>query len=86
MGNTGSSLTPLQSCLDSVCAGRANCVGYPSNPFFQIQWAKPYNLATPVTPVAVIRPQNANDVAAAVKCAAQNGVKVQARSGGHSYA
>jgi FAD/FMN-containing dehydrogenase len=86
MGNSGSSLSPLQTCLNNVCAGRDSCVGYPSNPLYQIQWVKPYNLGVPVTPIAVVRPSSANDVAGVVKCAAKNNAKVQAKSGGHSYA
>lgn len=84
MGNTPS--TPLGTCLDAVCAGRANCVAYPSTPLYQSAWVKPYNLGVPVAPVAVFRPDNATDVAAAVKCASTNNVHVQAKSGGHSYA
>jgi FAD/FMN-containing dehydrogenase len=87
MGNSGSSVTPFQTCLNNVCASRASCVGYPANnPFYQIQWVKPYNLATPVTPVAVVRPRTAEDVAGFVRCAGRYNVKVQAKSGGHSYA
>jgi len=86
MGNTGSSQSPLEACLSNVCKGRINCVGFPSDPLYQIAWVKPYNLATGVTPVAVVRPTTAQDVAAVVKCATQNKVKVQAKSGGHSYA
>ncbi|KAM5351101.1 hypothetical protein ACJ41O_003824 [Fusarium nematophilum] len=67
---SGSSI-PIQECLDTVCAGRIGC---------------PYNLEFPVTPAAVMRPDNAIDVSEAVKCAKENGFKVQAKSGGHSYA
>jgi FAD/FMN-containing dehydrogenase len=84
MGNNPS--TPLQTCLNTVCAGRSDCVGYPTDPFFQIAWVQPYNLDLPVTPIAVVRPDTAQDVSGFVKCASQNGVKVQAKSGGHSYA
>lgn len=84
MGNGQSS--PLQTCLDAVCADRDGCVGYPSDPFYQISWVKPYNLDIPVEPAAVFRPDDADDVSGAVKCAAENGVSVQAKSGGHSYA
>lgn len=83
MGNQPSS--PLATCLSAVCGDRSDCVGYPNDPFYQLSWVKPYNLDIPITPAAVIRPDNANDVAGAVKCAAQNDKKVQARSGGHSY-
>ncbi|KAG5920119.1 hypothetical protein E4U42_006308 [Claviceps africana] len=77
--------TPLQQCLDSVCNGRSGCVRYPGQPFYQMSWVKPYNKAIGITPAAVIRPNTADEVAEAVKCAAKQGVYVQARSGGHSY-
>lgn len=84
MGNSQS--TPLQQCLNTVCNGRSGCVGYPSDPFYQLSWVKAYNKAIDITPIAVIRPNTANEVAAAIKCAVQNKVHVQAKSGGHSYA
>lgn len=89
MGNTASiaaAATPLQTCLNAVCAGRADCVAYPSNPLYSLEWTKPYNLALPVTPIAVIRPENAQDVSGTIQCATSNNVKLQAKSGGHSYA
>ncbi|KAJ8120644.1 hypothetical protein ONZ43_g2700 [Nemania bipapillata] len=52
----------------------------------KISWVNRYNLDLPVTPIAVTRPQTAQDVSGFVKCAAANSVKVQPRSGGHSYA
>jgi len=61
-------------------------VGFPSDPLYQINWVKPYNLDVDVTPAAVVRPSTAADVSGIVKCASQNKVKVQAKSGGHSYA
>ena len=84
MGNGQSS--PLADCLDAVCGDRSDCVNYAGAPFYQSSWVKPYNLDVPVTPAAVIRPDDADDVAAAVKCAVEHKVKVQAKSGGHSYA
>ncbi|GAB0134294.1 hypothetical protein EsDP_00002672 [Epichloe bromicola] len=83
MGNGQS--TPLQQCLTTVCNGRADCVGYPSNPFYQLSWVKSYNKAIKITPVAVIRPKTANEVAEAINCAVEGKVHVQAKSGGHSY-
>lgn len=83
MGNEQS--TPLQQCLTSVCNGRAGCVGYPSDRFYQLSWVKSYNKAIKITPVAVIRPNTANEVAEAIKCAVEGKVHVQAKSGGHSY-
>lgn len=78
----------LEDCLNDVCAGRSDCVAYPGtiDLLYQMLWVKPYNLAVDVSPAAVIRPNSSDEVAAAVRCAAASGVKVQARSGGHSYA
>lgn len=76
----------LYACLDAVAVGRTGFVGYPQNPRYQLEWVKPYNLDVKVSPVAVVRPQNAIDLSGVIKCANQNKIKVQARSGGHSYA
>jgi len=85
MGQGSSTPSGLQSCLNSVCNGRADCVAYPDTFLYQVNWVDRYNLAIPVQPVAVTRPQNAQDVSGFVKCAADNKVRVQAKSGGHSY-
>ncbi|KAK4451045.1 putative oxidase [Podospora aff. communis PSN243] len=82
----GQSPSALETCLNGVAAGRSGFVGYPSNPLYQIQWVKPYNLDVSVTPVAVVRPQSAQDISQIIQCATANGKKVQAKSGGHSYA
>jgi hypothetical protein len=47
---------------------------------------KPYNLARPFKPSVVVLPQTQQNVQDAVVCAGQAGLKVQAKSGGHSYA
>ncbi|SPO04570.1 related to reticuline oxidase (berberine bridge enzyme) [Cephalotrichum gorgonifer] len=83
MGNNPSALS---TCLADVCAGRAGCSASPSTPLYQLTWVKPFNLDVPVEPAAVIRPRNSAEVAGAVKCAVKHGVRVQAKSGGHSYA
>lgn len=46
----------------------------------------PYNLRLNYTPIAVAVPSTVPQVQAAVKCAAKLGVKVNPKSGGHSYA
>lgn len=46
----------------------------------------PFNLRLPFTPVALAIPSTLAQVQSAVSCAAKNGVKVNPRSGGHSYA
>ncbi|PHH88122.1 hypothetical protein CDD83_7942 [Cordyceps sp. RAO-2017] len=76
----------LATCLDAVCNGRHACVAYPDHLLYQASWVDRYNLDIPVHPIAVTRPSNADDVSGFVKCAAANNVRVQAKSGGHSYA
>lgn len=85
-GSSNSSTSPLANCLNTVCNGRSDCVAYPDNLLYQINWVTVYNLDIPITPIAVTRPDTADDVSGFVKCAASNNVKVQAKSGGHSYA
>ncbi|KAH9930407.1 FAD-binding domain-containing protein [Epithele typhae] len=48
--------------------------------------AAPFNLRLPWKPIALVYPTDTAGVSAAVKCGASHGVKVNARSGGHSYA
>ena len=48
--------------------------------------AEPFNLRLQYKPAAIALPKNNKDVQNAVNCASQAGLKVQARSGGHSYA
>ncbi|KAK4140475.1 Reticuline oxidase [Dichotomopilus funicola] len=43
------------------------------------------NLRLPITPAAITVPRDNKDVSHAVVCASQHGLKVQAKSGGHSY-
>ena len=83
MGNSPSS--PLESCLANALTSRAD-FSLPKDPFYQLTAVKPYNTAFSITPAAVTRPRSADEVAAVVKCATDQGLKVQARSGGHSYA
>jgi hypothetical protein len=45
-----------------------------------------YNHRLAYKPAAVVYPSTVQDVAKAVECASQAGIKVAARSGGHSYA
>ncbi|GAB1319837.1 Berberine bridge enzyme [Madurella fahalii] len=81
----GNSPSALQQCIETVGNGRVGFAGFPSNPLYQVAWVKPYNLDIPVSPAAVVRPQTAEDISGVIKCAAANNVKVQTKSGGHSY-
>ncbi|KAK6952639.1 hypothetical protein Daesc_004929 [Daldinia eschscholtzii] len=49
-------------------------------------YSSTYNLRLPVTPAAVVVPSTVEHISNAVNFAARHGFKVQARSGGHSYA
>lgn len=82
MGNSPSS--QLVSCLTNALS-RAD-ISLSQDPFYQLSAVKPYNTAFSITPAAVTRPRSADEVAAVVKCAADEGLKVQPRSGGHSFA
>ncbi|PTB66167.1 Glucooligosaccharide oxidase [Trichoderma citrinoviride] len=83
MGNSNSTL-PIESCIQSVCNGRLECYHVPTSNL-DTAWTKLYNLDLPRYPDIIVRPNNATEVSGAVKCAHDNGYKVQARSGGHSY-
>lgn len=82
MGNTSSA---LQQCLSTALAGNSSLVAYPSNPLYQLIDVHAYNLNIPVDPVAITYPTSAEQVSGIINCATASGLKVQARSGGHSY-
>ena len=70
----------------SACIASKNVpVNYAASATYN-QLAKPYNLRLPYSPAAIVIPTNQQQVSDAVICAAKNNLKVQARSGGHSYA
>jgi hypothetical protein len=74
----------FKSCLKAAAGGDSSRVAFPDI-FFDFLHVKRYNLYYNVKPAAVTYPLNANEVGALVKCGAQNNIKVQARSGGHSF-
>ncbi|KAF2279807.1 FAD-binding domain-containing protein [Westerdykella ornata] len=84
MGNTPS--TAVQQCLTNALGGNQALLAHKDTPLYQLAHVKPYNLDIPITPAAVTYPQTAEQVAAIVKCANDFSLKVQPRSGGHSYA
>jgi hypothetical protein len=73
--------TPLSQCLSAAVPNVAfsNKIGY------QLTDVRPYNLNIKVAPIAIGYPTTTQHVQAIIKCAAQNGANVQAKSGGHSY-
>jgi FAD/FMN-containing dehydrogenase len=78
--------SPLQLCLNDVFASSSGTVAYPQSPFYQLADVKVYNQHIPIIPAAVTRPTTSEEVSKVVQCAVASAVKVQARSGGHSYA
>ena len=50
------------------------------------QYASPYNTRLPWKPAVIVLPTTAQHVSSAVICAGQASLKVQPKSGGHSYA
>ncbi|TBU47404.1 FAD-binding domain-containing protein [Dichomitus squalens] len=72
------------SLIDCLTRAGLNPVT-PSNPTYQND-SLPVNLRLIYKPAALVYPNTTDDVSASVKCGAVNDVKVNARSGGHSYA
>lgn len=83
MGNSTS--VAVHDCLVNAVGGNEALLASADDPLYQISDVRPYNLDIPVTPAAVTYPETAAHVAGIVKCAAEAQLKVQARSGGHSY-
>ncbi|KAH8743721.1 hypothetical protein BGZ57DRAFT_338891 [Hyaloscypha finlandica] len=84
MGSSQSS--PLVSGIKAALGWDEKLFAFPSKFAYQLEDVRPYNLTIPVKPVAVTYPKTSAQVAAIVKVAADAGLKVQPRSGGHSYA
>ena len=74
----------LQDCLDAVFTD-ASLRTFPQDTDY-LSKINTYNLDYPVYPAALVRPTTVEEVSGAVKCAVKADVKVQPRSGGHSYA
>ncbi len=68
------------------CLAAKNVPGFFATSSGFSQLAEPYNLRLAYTPAVIVVPTDAGQVADAVLCAAASNVKVQAKSGGHSYA
>lgn len=84
--STTSSATPTASTTLTDCLNNKNIpISLISSPNFA-QLAQPYNLRLPYTPVVIVLPTTPQHISDAVVCAGKYGVKVQAKSGGHSYA
>ena len=84
-GSTGTSTETLAQGLIYAVDGNHSLVAFSDKLLYQLEDVKCWNLSIPVTPVAVTYPKTSAQIAAIVKCAAAHNVKVQPKSGGHSY-
>ncbi|KAF7970900.1 hypothetical protein HWV62_22660 [Athelia sp. TMB] len=84
--NTSNALASSSSSSLSSCLSSAGLSPITSSSSSYAADVVAYNHRLKFKPVSVVYPTNAAGVASAVKCAASAGVKVAARSGGHSYA
>jgi FAD/FMN-containing dehydrogenase len=74
-----------RAAIDDCLSSAAVPVDKPGSTDWQ-QDANPFNQRLPYKPVAIVVPKTTEHVQAAVSCAAKVGVKVNPKSGGHSYA
>jgi FAD/FMN-containing dehydrogenase len=76
---TGVQSTPISAGTLNECLKRKNVpIGLTNS--------NTYNQRLPVNPAVIVIPTTVQQVQDAVKCAASYNTKVQAKSGGHSYA
>lgn len=78
--------TPTQSATVGQCLNGKNVPYKMTSDAGYSDLIEPYNLRLPHTPAVVVIPTTNQHVQDAVVCAKQSGLKVQAKSGGHSYA
>lgn len=84
--------TSMSSCPTSAPSTLQDCLAETNVPVYFIsssgfsQLAQPYNLRLAYTPAVIVVPTTTQHIIDAVLCAGANNVKVQAKSGGHSYA
>ena len=85
MFQRNAAFSPLHASLVAIC-GESD-VAVPGSALYG-DWSRPYNCdeSMAVAPVAITRPANALEVAEIVRYARENDYKIQAKSGGHSYA
>lgn len=76
----------LRNGLLRALNGADDIVAFPNKLLYQFEDAKPYNLDYPIRPAAVTYPKTPEQISDIVKYAASADLKVQVRSGGHSYA
>ena len=75
----------LAKCSLAALGGDPNLVAFPTTANHSSIIVNPYNLDVSAVPAAVTFPRTTKQVAAVVQCAVNSGLKVQPKSGGHSY-
>lgn len=85
MGNAASASAVGRDCLLSAVGNDSARVAFQGDVLYQSTDIQAYNLNLPVVPAAVTFPETSGEVANVVKCAADQGYKVQSKAGGHSY-
>ncbi|KAF4883035.1 FAD-linked oxidoreductase sorD [Colletotrichum fructicola] len=81
-GAASSNPPSLRECLDG---SGIQDYAFPSHPLYSLLKVKRWNLDIDVTPAVVTVPETAEQIAAIVACAQERGLKVQPKSGGHSF-
>lgn len=80
------SQSAFEKAVASALGNNSDLYAFPSSPSYLKDSVKIYNLDIPTTPLAVVFPKTVSQISALVKLAAANNLKVQGKSGGHSYA
>lgn len=65
--------------------GDSDLYAFPDEPFYSWKHVRCYNQDLITIPFCVTYPKTSQQVSRLIKIAAENGLKVQAKSGGHSY-
>lgn len=87
MGITASSISNTRTAkqIKNALDNDSTLYAFPDEPFYAWDHVRCYNLDHPTTPFCVTYPKTAQQISTIVKIAAGSGLKVQAKSGGHSY-
>ena len=76
----------LEAGILAALGNDASLMASTRSPLYFVDDIHPYNLEFDhIVPVGVVYPRTVEQVAAVIRCAAEAGVKVQARGGGHSF-
>lgn len=78
--------TSIHQGLSAALGGQNHLIAFPTKLLYQFEDARPYNLDYPIIPAAVTYPETPEQIAKIIQFASTANLKVQARSGGHSYA